>query len=79
MESEKPLTKKCSICLRDIELSKFRLHEAQCARNNYKCPKCGMVVPKVDREQHELDFHTEKPIEKSDQSPAQKMEELTNH
>jgi hypothetical protein len=29
--------KKCGTCEKDIELSKFRLHEMGCARNNYKC------------------------------------------
>jgi hypothetical protein len=30
-------TKKCSNCTREIEVSKFRMHEIGCARNNYKC------------------------------------------
>ncbi len=46
-------TKVCPICGRDIEVSKFRLHEVACARMNYKCPKCGEIVPKADREHHD--------------------------
>jgi len=30
-------TKKCGTCSREIELSKFRMHDIGCARNNYKC------------------------------------------
>ena len=54
-------TKTCSMCQKPIEVAKFRLHEVACARQNYKCSKCGEVVPKADREEHELEMHTEKP------------------
>ena len=54
-------TKTCGVCQKEIDKAKFRLHEVACARNNYKCDKCGEVVPKADREQHEEDVHTEKP------------------
>ena len=54
-------TKTCAMCQKPIELAKYRLHEVACSRQNYKCAKCGEVVPKADREQHELDEHTEKP------------------
>ena len=53
--------KQCGVCQKPVEAAKHRLHEATCARMNYKCPKCGEVVPKSDREQHEEDVHTEKP------------------
>ena len=49
--------KRCTVCEKDIEEPKFRLHEVACARNNYKCPKCGEVIAKSDREQHERDNH----------------------
>lgn len=42
MEGEQ--VKKCSVCEKEIELSKFRMHEVSCARYNYKCPKCGEIV-----------------------------------
>ena len=48
--------------MKPIEVAKFRLHEVACARNNYKCTKCGEVVPKADREQHEEDEHSDKPM-----------------
>lgn len=50
----------CSTCERPIEVSKIRMHEIGCARNNYKCRDCGEVVPKGDREDHEENAH--KPI-----------------
>ena len=48
MEGEQ--VKKCPLCEKDIEQSKFRLHEVACARNNYKCPKCSEIVLKAERE-----------------------------
>lgn len=42
--------KKCPLCQKDIEQSKFRLHEVACARNNFKCDKCGDIVPKSDKD-----------------------------
>lgn len=50
-------TKKCPTCERDIEASKFRMHEIGCARMNYKCKECGEVVAKADREEHEAEAH----------------------
>lgn len=49
------------MCAKDIEVSKFRLHESACARMNYKCQKCDQIVSKADREQHEEDEHSDKP------------------
>ena len=53
-------TKICSTCEKAIEVSKFRMHEIGCARNNYKCRECGEVVPKCEREEHEETAH--KPV-----------------
>ena len=50
-------TKKCSVCSRDIEEPKLRLHEATCARNNYKCAKCGQIVAKAEKDHHEQELH----------------------
>ena len=47
----------CSTCERQIPMSKFRMHEIGCARNNYKCKVCGEVVAKCDREEHEAEAH----------------------
>ncbi len=51
-------TKKCGTCEKEIELSKYRLHEMGCARNNYKCKQCGEIVAKADKEEHDKDAHT---------------------
>ena len=50
-------TKKCGTCERQIEASKFRMHEIGCARNNYKCKECGEIVAKAEREEHEKEAH----------------------
>jgi len=55
-------TKQCSMCQQQIEVAKFRLHEVACIRMNYKCTKCGEIVPKAEREQHEDDVHSDKPL-----------------
>ena len=43
------------MCEKPIEVQKYRLHEVACSRQNYKCKKCGEVIPKSDREQHDED------------------------
>ncbi len=53
-------TKVCPTCEKDIGVSKFRMHEIGCARNNYKCRECGEVVPKAEKEDHEATAH--KPV-----------------
>ena len=45
-------TRPCSLCEKQIEVAKIRLHEMGCARMNYKCRECGEIVPKAEREQH---------------------------
>ena len=50
-------TKICSTCEQAIPVSKIRMHEIGCARNNYKCRECGEVVAKDDREEHEETAH----------------------
>jgi transcription initiation factor IIE alpha subunit len=50
--------KLCTICGKGIEEPKFRIHEATCARNNYKCPKCGEVLSKSEKDHHESEMHT---------------------
>lgn len=49
-------TKQCSNCGQPIEKPKFMLHEAYCLRHMYKC-KCGEVVCKAEREEHEEEKH----------------------
>ena len=52
-----PQSKACSNCKKQIELSKLRLHEVQCARNTYRCKECGEVIDKCLQEQHNQEFH----------------------
>ena len=46
-------TKRCNICDQDIAVSKYKMHEIGCSRQNYKCKDCGECVPKAEREEHE--------------------------
>ena len=55
-------TRLCGMCQKQIDVAKFRLHESACARMNYKCPKCGEIVLKAEREQHDEDEHSDKPV-----------------
>jgi hypothetical protein len=57
-EGAKEPTKKCGTCDREIEMSKFRMHEIGCARMNYRCTTCGEVVAKSEKEEHEKEAHT---------------------
>lgn len=50
-------TKFCKNCEKQIESGKFRMHEMQCARINYKCKECGQIVAKSDKEEHEAEAH----------------------
>ena len=50
-------TKHCNICEKDIEVSKFRMHDIGCSRQNYKCKECGMCVPKAEKEEHDEEEH----------------------
>lgn len=50
-------TKKCSNCDKQIPISKYRIHDTQCSRINFKC-RCGEVVLKSEKEDHEREFHT---------------------
>lgn len=52
-------TKKCGICDKDIEVSKFRMHDIGCSRQNYKCKDCGQCVAKGDKEEHDQEAHKE--------------------
>lgn len=45
--------KLCSLCLKMIDISKFRIHEVMCNRMNYRCPKCNMLVPKAEKASHD--------------------------
>ena len=51
-QSQIPM-KPCTVCGKAIEEPKYRIHEATCARNNFKCPKCQEIVPKSEKDHHE--------------------------
>ena len=50
-------TKLCTNCEKQIEVSKFRMHEIRCIRLYYKCKECGEIVAKAEREEHEEEAH----------------------
>jgi hypothetical protein len=35
------------------------MHEMQCARINYKCGVCNMIVAKADKDEHEAEAHVQ--------------------
>ena len=49
------VTKRCTLCEKSIPVDKFRLHDVMCYRQNYKCKVCGGVVPKGEKEMHDLE------------------------
>ena len=49
--------KPCCVCGKDIEEPKLRIHEATCARNNFKCPKCEEVITKSEKNHHDQEYH----------------------
>lgn len=57
VEAASEESKLCKNCEKQIEATKYRMHEMQCARINYKCGECGMVVAKSDKAEHEAEAH----------------------
>jgi len=49
--------KPCFNCKKSIELTKLRIHEAQCRRMTYKCDKCLEIVQKCEQDAHDYEFH----------------------
>jgi uncharacterized C2H2 Zn-finger protein len=45
-------TKICSNCRRAVPVGAILLHEAQCARRNFRCPQCGEVMPLDQKDKH---------------------------
>lgn len=41
-------SKACSLCQKQIELAKFKLHDVMCHRMNFKCQTCGAVANKKE-------------------------------
>lgn len=53
VNSPDPNTNQCALCEKFIDSSKFKIHEIMCHKINYRCSKCGELVPKQDREEHD--------------------------
>eukprot|EP01117_Protostelium_nocturnum_P006305 TRINITY_DN2276_c1_g1_i1.p1 TRINITY_DN2276_c1_g1~~TRINITY_DN2276_c1_g1_i1.p1 ORF type:complete len:987 (-),score=366.44 TRINITY_DN2276_c1_g1_i1:33-2858(-) len=49
--------KTCDNCKRPIPMANYSMHSLTCARNNYLCPGCNVVVQKSQKEQHTEEFH----------------------
>lgn len=49
--------KVCDNCKRPIPMANYSMHTLTCARNNYLCPGCNMVVQKSKKEEHTNEFH----------------------
>lgn len=47
----------CDNCLRIVPSATFMMHSAQCARRNWRCKACNLVVPVEDRAKHEQTAH----------------------
>lgn len=58
MEDPVEETKLCTICEKQIGMSKFRMHDIGCSRQNYKCKECGQCVAKADKDDHEEEEHS---------------------
>lgn len=72
-------TKFCKNCERQIAASKFRMHEIQCVKLNYKCKVCGEVVAKADREEHEAEAHVKKKCQFCDYEELESKFDSNNH
>lgn len=44
--------KVCDNCLKAVSAQSFAMHEARCSRINWRCDKCGAVVPTSQRQEH---------------------------
>jgi len=52
--------KLCTNCLKPISISSFAMHDARCARMNWRCEKCGAVLPTAQRQEHLQTTHSPK-------------------
>lgn len=50
--------KVCDNCLHKISMGAFAVHQARCARINWRCDKCGVVVPRGQKDEHIKEAHT---------------------
>eukprot|EP01083_Nonionella_stella_P130681 396665_1 len=68
-------TKQCENCARAIPEASFTMHALQCARINWRCPKCGEVLKKSEASSHAHCAECGKPM-RADQ--LEKHVELTH-
>ena len=45
-------TKQCGNCMAMIPSARFMIHEATCARNNWRCPTCKQILRPSARKRH---------------------------
>jgi hypothetical protein len=49
----------CKNCFQKIPIVQISMHELRCARINWYCEPCNIVVLKTDKEKHEQEYHSE--------------------
>ena len=74
VESEE--TKPCPTCGKDIEASKFRMHDIGCARQNYRCEKCKEAVPKSDKEQHDCENKLQELVNEAEENQEENKDDF---
>ena len=53
----------CENCKQHIPIQSYNMHSLSCARINWHCPACNVVVQKAQKEQHMQEAHTLVPCE----------------
>jgi hypothetical protein len=64
----------CDNCLRMVPSATFMMHSAQCARRNWRCKLCNLVVPIEERAQHELNGHAKHKCDQCGEFEAESVE-----
>jgi len=49
----------CKNCYQRISIAQITMHELRCARINWYCPICDIVVLKTDQAKHEQEYHAD--------------------
>jgi hypothetical protein len=52
-------TQLCDNCLQQISQRAFQMHSLQCARLNWRCAQCNIVLPLRERQKHEAVEHND--------------------
>jgi hypothetical protein len=48
----------CKNCFQKVPIAQYAMHDLRCARINWYCVPCNMVVLKTDKQKHEEEFHS---------------------